>query len=95
LAGATVASYATTAYFALNAPEVEGMKETGWNMKIHKALLFVHMPGMILTPIAGIMAHNARKAGKEPTGLGKYKGAIANITYFSFAAAALSVTINF
>lgn len=91
----TAAAYAATAYYALNAPEVEGITATGWNMRIHRALVFVHLPGMILTPIAGYLANRAYKNGKKPTGLASYKGAIASATYFSFAAAALSVTINF
>lgn len=91
----TAASYFTTAYFALNAPETEGITETGWNMKFHRAMVFIHFPGMILTPIAGYLANKAYKNGKKPTGLASYKGAIASATYFSFAAAALSVTINF
>lgn len=93
----TAASYATTAYFSLMAPEPEetGFSEKGWSMRIHKALVFVHLPGMILTPIAGYLANRSYKKGQEPTGLGKYKGTIANVTYFSFAAAALSVVINF
>lgn len=92
----TAASYLTTAYFSLMAPEVEeGFSAAGWSMKIHKALLFVHLPGMILTPIAGYLSSLAYRHGKEPTGLAKYKSTLANVTYFSFAAAALSVTINF
>lgn len=93
---ASAASYAATAYYSLTAPELEeGLSEKGWSMKIHKALVFVHLPGMILTPIAGYLANKSYKDGKKPTGLGKYKVELANATYFSFAAAALSVTVNF
>jgi cytochrome b561 len=92
----TAASYAATAYFSLTAPELEeGLSEKGWGMKIHKTLMFVHLPGMILTPIAGYLANKAYKEGKKPSGLAEYKATIANVTYFSFATAALSVTFNF
>jgi hypothetical protein len=88
-------SYAATAYFSLAAPQPQGFSETGWSMKIHRALLFVHLPGMILTPIAGYLANKAYKENREPRGLAKFKGSIASATYFSFAAAAVSVTIDF
>lgn len=91
----SAALYAATAYFSLAAPEPEGFSEKGWGMKIHRALVFVHLPGMILTPIAGYLANRDLKAGKKPTGLGEYKSAIASTTYFAFAAAALSVSLNF
>ncbi|MEO5667919.1 MAG: hypothetical protein ABIR96_07670 [Bdellovibrionota bacterium] len=91
----SVATYAAAAYFAIAAPEQEGFSEAGWNMKLHRSLVFIHFPGMILTPIAGYLAAKARRAGREPTGIAKYKGAIATTTYFAMATAALSVTINF
>jgi hypothetical protein len=92
---ASAASYAATAYYAIAAPEGTGFSEAGWNMKLHRSLVFIHLPGMILTPIAGYLAAKARKDGKEPTGLAKFKGALASTTYVAMATAALCVTINF
>jgi hypothetical protein len=91
----TAASYAATAYLSLTAPEPKYESEKGLGMKIHKALLFVHLPGMILTPIAGLMANRQAEKGEKLHGLAKYKKDLAYVTYGSFAAAAISVTFNF
>ncbi len=92
---ATAVSYAATAYFSLTAPEPKVETNNGLGMKIHRALLFVHLPGMILTPIAGIMANNQAKKGEKLSGLATYKKDLAFITYGSFATAAVSATFDF
>jgi cytochrome b561 len=93
---ATGISYLTTAYFSLMAPEpLEGSSKDSWSMMIHKSLIYIHIPAMILTPIAGFMAENAHKKGREPSGLGGAKGALATTALVSFGVAALVVTINF
>ncbi len=93
---ATGISYFTTAYFSLMAPvPINDDSKTSWSMKIHKSLIYVHIPAMILTPIAGLLAQNAMKKGREPKGLGAAKGALATTAMLSFGAAALVVTINF
>ncbi|MCB0366806.1 MAG: hypothetical protein H6624_05470 [Bdellovibrionaceae bacterium] len=91
----TAASYAGTAYLALTAPEPPNMERKGWNIRLHRALVWIHLPGMILTPIAGAMANGDLKKGKKPTGLGKYKAEIAGTTAASLGLAALMMTIDF
>jgi hypothetical protein len=64
-------------------------------MKIHRAMLFIHLPGMILTPIAGLTADKDLRNNREPSGLGANKKDLALLTYAAFTTAFLSVTFNF
>jgi hypothetical protein len=92
---ATAASYATTAYLSLSAPEPKVEAHKGLGMKIHRALVWVHLPGMILTPLAGLQANHQAHKGEKLSGLAQYKKDLAYVTYGAFATAALSVTFNF
>lgn len=92
---ATAASYATTAYLSLSAPEPKKEEHKGLGMKIHRSLLYVHLPGMILTPIAGLIANEQARKGEKLHGIAKYKKDLAYVTYGAFAAAAISVTLDF
>lgn len=101
---ATAASYAATAYYSLSAPEAPSATGKGWNIRIHKALMFVHLPGMILTPIAGFAANQQLKHSTattngerqhQLTGLARYKGELASLTFLSYAAAAISISFDF
>jgi hypothetical protein len=93
--GATTAGlYLTTASFAIFAPKVPGTKTRG-PILVHKALAFVHGPGMILTPILGAMAYNQRSKGEKVHGIASAHGAVAAITGVAYGAAILSVTIKF
>jgi len=47
--GLTAGLYMTTASFAIFAPKVPGTKTRG-SIRLHKALAYIHGPGMILTP---------------------------------------------
>jgi cytochrome b561 len=87
--------YFTTAYFSLTAPEpkVEGSK--GWNMKIHRAMAFIHFPAMALLPFAGSQASRAYKDNKDPGGLGKYHKDLANVALAALSVSALSVVFDF
>lgn len=92
--GATTAGlYITTASFAIFAPKVPGTKTRG-PILVHKALAFIHGPGMILTPILGAMAYNQRSAGEKVHGIASAHGAVAAITGIAYGAAILSVTIK-
>lgn len=89
-------SYFTTAYFALSAPDAPTEQETrGTNIKIHKALAWIHFPAMVLTPIAGFMAAHQIDKGEKPHGLAAQKVTIATIAYASFVPAALSMFFEF
>ena len=55
LGAVTADLYCITAYYAIRAPRVPGTESKG-PIRVHKALAWIHGPGMILTPILGIMA---------------------------------------
>jgi hypothetical protein len=90
----TAAVYFTTAYFSLTAPDSKSPNKV-WNIKIHKAMAFIHFPCMVLLPFAGPDASKDYKAGREPDGLGKYKKTLANAALASMATAALVMTVDF
>ena len=90
----TAGMYFTTAYFAIRAPTIPGTATRG-PIRLHKALAWIHGPGMILTPILGAMAFNQESNGQKVHGIAKAHGAVADITYTAFGLAVLSVTIKF
>jgi hypothetical protein len=90
----TAGMYFTTAYFAIRAPTIPGTKTRG-PIRLHKALAWIHGPGMILTPILGAMAFNQESNGEKVHGIAKAHGAVAAVTYTAFGLAVLSVTIKF
>lgn len=93
LGGVTVGMYLTTASFAIFAPKIHGMRTRG-PIRLHKALAFIHGPGMILTPILGAMAYNQRSAGQKVHGIASAHGAVAAVTAAAYGAAMLSVMIK-
>jgi hypothetical protein len=93
--GITTASlYLTTASFAVFAPKVPGTRTRG-PILLHKALAFIHGPGMILTPILGAMAYRQRSNGERVTGIAKAHGAVAAVTATAYGLAMLSVSLKF
>ena len=94
LGSVTAGMYFTTAYFAIRAPTIPGTKTRG-PIRLHKALAWIHGPGMILTPILGAMAFNQESNGEKVHGIAKAHGAVAAVTYTAFGLAVLSVTIKF
>lgn len=96
LGGATAASYFTTMYYSTFAPDpLHKSGTTGWNVKIHKTLRWVHLPLMILTPIAGIMADKQKREGKELSGLAEQKSAIATAAFASYTIAGTIMFFEF
>ena len=94
LGAVTADMYFMTAYYALRAPRIPGT-ETRGQIRLHKALAWVHGPGMILTPILGAMALAQESNGEKVHGIAKAHGAVAAVTYTSFGLAFLSVAIKF
>jgi len=94
LGAVTAGMYFTTAYFAIRAPTVPGTKTRG-PIRLHKALAWIHGPGMILTPILGAMAYSQESNGQKVHGIAKAHGPVADVTYAAFGLAVLSVTIKF
>ncbi|HVB88491.1 MAG TPA: carboxypeptidase-like regulatory domain-containing protein [Candidatus Dormibacteraeota bacterium] len=93
LGSTTAGLYFATAYYAIFAPKIPGTKTEG-AIKWHKALAWVHGPGMILTPILGAMAFDQKSKGEKVHGIAQAHGAVAIVTAAAYGAAILSVSIN-
>jgi hypothetical protein len=91
LGSATAGLYAATAYYAIFAPKIPGTKAEG-PIRFHKALAWVHGPGMVLTPILGAMAFNQKSQGERVHGIASAHGEVAIITAAAYGLAILSVT---
>ena len=94
LGAITAGMYFTTAYFAIFAPKVAGTTPRG-PIRLHRALAWIHGPGMVITPILGAMAYRQRSDGERVHGIAKAHGAAAWITGISYGAAIASVSIRF
>jgi hypothetical protein len=94
LGGLTGDLYFLTAYYAIRAPRVPGT-ETRGPIRFHKAMAWIHGPGMILTPILGIMAFNQKNNGEKVHGIASAHGPVAIVTAGAFGAALLSVSVKF
>jgi len=93
--GATTADlYFITAYYAIRAPRVQGT-ETRGPIRFHKAMAWIHGPGMILTPILGAMAYSQKNNGEKVHGIAQAHGPVAIVTAGAFGAALLSVSVKF
>jgi Carboxypeptidase regulatory-like domain len=94
LGGLTGDLYGITAYYAIRAPKVPGT-ETKGPIRFHKAMAWIHGPGMILTPILGIMAFDEKSKGEKVHGIASAHGPVAIVTAGAFGAALLSVSVKF
>jgi hypothetical protein len=86
--------YGITAYYAIRAPKVPGTQTKG-PIRFHKAMAYIHVPGMVLTPILGAMAYSQRNKGEKVHGIASAHGPVAIVTAGAFGAALLSVSIKF
>ena len=86
--------YFITAYYAIRAPKVPGT-ETRGPIRLHKALAWIHGPGMILTPILGAIAYNQKSNGEKIHGIASAHLPVAIVTAGAFGAALLSVSVKF
>lgn len=93
LGSTTAGLYFATAYYAIFAPKIPGTKTEG-PIKWHKALAWIHGPGMVLTPILGAMAFDQKSKGEKIHGIAQAHGAVAVITAAAYGAAILSVSVN-
>src|SRR5215467_6881685 len=93
--GATTAGlYITTASFAIFAPKPHGI-ETRGPIRVHKALAWIHGPGMIVTPILGAMAFEQKSRGEKVHGIASAHAPVAYITAIAYGAAIASVSFKF
>jgi hypothetical protein len=94
LGSVTAGMYFTTAYFAIAAPRIPGTKSHG-QTRVHKALAWVHGPGMVLTPILGAMAFSQKSRGEKVHGIASAHAPVAYATAIAYGAALLSVSVKF
>ena len=86
--------YGITAYYAIRAPRIPGT-ETRGPIRLHKALAWIHGPGMILTPILGAIAYDQKSKGERVHGIASAHLPVAIVTAGAFGAALLSVSVKF
>jgi len=86
--------YFMAAYYAIRAPRIKGT-ETRGPIRLHKALAWIHGPGMILTPILGAMAFDQKSKGEKVHGIASAHGPVAIVTAAAYGAAILSVSLKF
>ena len=94
LGSVTAALYFTSAYFAIRAPKIPGTATRG-PIRLHKALAWIHAPGMILTPILGAMAFDQRSRGERVHGIASAHGLVAVVTAAAYGVSILSVSLKF
>ena len=94
LGGVTGDLYFMTAYYAIRAPKIPGT-ETRGPIRFHKVMAWIHGPGMIATPILGIMAFDQKNKGERVHGIAQAHGPVAIVTAGAFGAALLSVSVKF
>ena len=85
--------YFLSAYYAIRAPKIPGT-ETRGPIRLHKALAWIHGPGMILTPILGAIAFDQKSKGEKVHGIASAHAPVAIVTAAAYGAAILSVSIK-
>lgn len=94
LGSLTAGLYFTTAYYAIFAPKIAGTPTRG-QIRLHRALAWIHGPGMILTPVLGEMAFAQKSQGEKVHGIASAHGAVAIVTAGAYGLAILAVSIKF
>jgi len=94
LGGVSGGLYFATAYYSIFAPKIAGTKTRG-PIRLHKTLAWIHGPGMVLTPIFGVMAFNQKNAGEKVHGVASAHGPVAIVTAAAFGLAVASVSFRF
>lgn len=89
----TTGLYWTSAYYAIRAPKIPGEKSYGL-IRLHKAMAWIHGPGMILTPILGAIAFSQLSRGERVHGIAKYHAWAAYTTTAAYGVAILSVVLK-
>jgi Carboxypeptidase regulatory-like domain len=85
--------YFISAYYAIRAPKIPGT-ETRGPIRLHKALAWVHGPGMIATAILGAIAFDQKSKGEHVHGIAQAHGPVAIVTAAAYGASILSVSIK-
>ncbi len=95
LGSITAGMYLTTASFAIFAPKAPAGTVVRGPIRLHRALAWIHGPGMILTPILGALAYEQRSNGQRVHGIAQAHAPVAVITSAAYGLAILSVSIKF
>jgi carboxypeptidase family protein len=93
LGSLTAGLYFTSASFAIFAPKIPGTHVHG-PIRLHKALAWIHGPGMILTPVLGAMAYAQRSRGERVHGIASAHSVVAVVTAAAYGASILSVSLK-
>jgi hypothetical protein len=91
LGGLTTGMYFATAYYAAFAPREPGVKKRG-AIRAHEWLIWIHGPGMVLTPVLGIMAYKQENAGEKVHGIASAHGTVADVTTAAYVASIVAVS---
>ena len=94
LGSVTGGLYFTTAYFSIFAPKPPGVQTRG-PIRWHKALAWIHGPGMILTPVLGALAFEQKSQGEKVHGIASAHGAVGYVTAIAYGLAIVSVSVKF
>jgi len=94
LGSLTAGLYFTTVYYSIFAPKIPGTRTRG-PIRLHKALAWIHGPGMILTPVLGTMAFEQKSRGEKVHGIASAHGAVAIVTAAAYGLAIVSVSVKF
>lgn len=91
LGAGTAALYGATAYYAIIAPRIPGVKPKG-AIRWHRDLVWIHAPGMVLTPILGGMALSQENNGERVHGIASAHSYVAWTTVAAYGASIVAVT---
>jgi hypothetical protein len=91
LGATTAALYGFTAYYAIAAPRIPGVKPKG-AIKLHRDLVWIHAPGMILTPILGGLALSQENNGEKVHGIASAHSYVAWTTVGAYGASIIAVS---
>jgi hypothetical protein len=91
LGSTTAVLYGLTAYYAIRAPKIPGVKPKG-AIRWHRDLVWIHAPGMVMTPILGAMALNQENNGQHVHGIASAHSYVAWTTIAAYGASIVAVS---
>jgi hypothetical protein len=91
LGSTTAVLYGFTAYYAIAAPKIPGVKPKG-AIRLHRDLVWIHAPGMVLTPILGGLALSQENNGEKVHGIASAHSYVAWTTAGAYGASIIAVS---
>jgi hypothetical protein len=91
LGSTTALLYGFTAYYAIRAPKIPGVKPKG-AIRWHRDLVWIHAPGMVLTPILGAMALSQENNGEHVHGIASAHSYVAWTTVLAYGTSIVAVS---